>query len=86
MIKTTVRINGIKCSMCEAKISEGIKDAFNVSEVNVSKEKGMAEIISKDDITNDKIKELIDDLGFEFVSSSNESIKNKCFISRLFHK
>lgn len=86
MIKTIVHVNGIKCSMCEEKITEGIKNAFDVSEVTISREKCLAEILSKDEISDQKLKELIDNLGFEFVSSSNEKIKNKCFFNRLFHK
>ena len=86
MIKTTVQVNGIKCSMCEAKITEGIKNAFNVAEVTVSGENNLAIIISKDIIENEKLKELIENLGFEFVSSTNKKIKNKCIFYRLFHK
>ena len=36
MIKTTVKVDGMMCGMCESHVNEAIRNAFKVKKVNSS--------------------------------------------------
>ena len=40
MIKTTIKITGMACTMCEAHINEAVRNAFSVKKVKSSHSKG----------------------------------------------
>ena len=40
MIKTTVKVDGMMCGMCEAHINDAIRRNFNVKKVKSSHSKG----------------------------------------------
>ena len=46
MIRTTVRISGMACSMCEVHINDTIRRAFSVEKVSSSHTKGETVILS----------------------------------------
>ena len=51
MIETTVRIDGMMCSMCESHVNDAIRNHLNVKKVSASHNKGEATIISEDPIS-----------------------------------
>lgn len=46
MIKTTLRIDGMMCGMCEAHVNDAIRARFNVKKVTSSHAKGECVILS----------------------------------------
>ena len=48
MIRTTVKVSGMACSMCEAHINDTIRTAFPVEKVSSSHSKGETVILSQE--------------------------------------
>lgn len=72
MIKTVIKINGMACSMCEAHIQDAIRNNFNVKKVSASHSKGECTVISADALDEEKLKKVISDTGYDFISVSSE--------------
>ncbi len=78
MIKTTVNIEGMMCSMCEAHISDAIRNAIpNAKKVKASRSKNEATFITEDNVDDKMLKEVIDKTGYTCVSVSSEPYKKK---------
>ena len=48
MIKTTLKIDGMMCGMCESHINDTIRQNFKIKKVTSSHSKRATEIISED--------------------------------------
>ena len=77
MIKTTLKIDGLMCGMCESHINDAIRSSFDVKKVNSSHTKGETVIVSKEALDEDKIKSVIDKTGYELKSISSEEFEEK---------
>lgn len=78
MIKTTVNVEGMMCSMCEAHISDAIRNAIpNAKKVKASRSKNEATFITEDNVDDKMLKEAIDKTGYTCVSVSSEPYKKK---------
>ena len=77
MIKTTLKIDGMMCGMCESHINDAIRNSFDVKKVNSSHTKGETVIVSKEALDYDKIKSVIDKTGYELQSVSSEELEEK---------
>ena len=75
MIKTTLGIEGMMCGMCESHINNAIRNNFKVKKVNSSKNNGQTEIISEELL--DKLKEVIEEIGYTLTSVNVEEYKKK---------
>ncbi|MBQ9607223.1 MAG: heavy-metal-associated domain-containing protein [Lachnospiraceae bacterium] len=81
MVKTTLKIDGMMCSMCEAHINEAIRKAVTVKKVKSSHKKGESVIISDEAIDEQSIRKAIGDTGYELTGFSAETYEKK----GLFH-
>lgn len=79
MTKTIVKIDGMMCGMCEAHVNDAIRKVFDVKKVTSSHSKGETEIISQEPIDADKIKAVIDETGYKFISVESEPYEKKGF-------
>lgn len=77
MIKTTLKIDGMMCGMCESHINDAIRNSFDVKKVNSSHTKCETVIVSKEALDEDKIKSVIDKTGYELKSISSEEFEEK---------
>jgi len=77
MIKTTLKIDGMMCGMCESHINDAIRNSFDVKKVNSSHTKGEMVIVSREALDEDKIKSVIDKTGYELKSISSEEFEEK---------
>jgi len=84
MIKTTIKIDGMACSMCEAHINDVIRREFNVKKVTSSHTKGVAEVLSEEALDEEKLKSAIDATGYKVLDINAEPYDKKGF--SLFHK
>lgn len=78
MIKTTVKIDGMMCGMCESHIADAIRNAFpEAKKVSASKSKGEASFLSDYGIDEEKVKETIEKTGYMFIAVSSEPYEKK---------
>lgn len=73
MIKITLKIDGMSCSMCESHVNDVIRRNFSVKKVTSSHKKGKAEIITKNEIDEDMLKKAIGENGYEVLSVKSET-------------
>ena len=64
MIKTTLKVKGMACGMCEAHINDEIRKNFNVKKVSSSHTKGETVIISEEPVNEDAVKSVIAAKGY----------------------
>ena len=64
MIKTTVKVSGMACSMCEVHINDTIRRAFPYVNVSSSHSKGETVIISKEPLDENAIRKAINETGY----------------------
>ena len=64
MYKINLKIDGMMCGMCEAHINDTVRKNFNVKKVKSSHSKGICEIISEDEISQEALKNAIDETGY----------------------
>ena len=65
------------CGMCESHINDVIRREFKVKKVSSSHTKGIAEIISENEIDEEKIKKAIADTGYDVTSFKSEPYERK---------
>ena len=63
MIKTTLKIDGMMCGMCESHINDTIRRDFKIKKVASSHSKGVTEIISDNPLDENALREAIDKTG-----------------------
>ncbi len=63
----TIKIEGMMCGHCEARVKKALSELPEVSEAIVSHEKGNAIIKLSSEISDDKIKKTIEEQGYTVV-------------------
>ena len=86
MIRTTVKIEGMMCGMCEAHINDAIRAAFPVKKVSSSHTQGEAVILSEATLSREKLRQVVNATGYAFVSASEEVAEKKSIFSGLFSR
>ncbi len=82
MIKTTLTIDGMMCSMCEAHVNDAVRDALQVKSVKSSHKKGTTEIISEQAPDLQTVKDAIEKTGYRVLDMKSEPYEKK----GLFHR
>ena len=65
MMTKTIKIEGMQCNHCKMSVEKALNSIEGVTKVDVSLENKTATIESQKEIENDKIKEVIEEAGFE---------------------
>lgn len=81
MVKITIGVEGMACGMCEAHINEAVRNAFPVKKVTSSHTKKQTVIIAEQDISEQKLKDVIEKTGYDAVSVSSELYEKKGLFS-----
>lgn len=81
MVKTTLKIDGMMCGMCEAHINECIRNAFKVKKVSSSHTKNETVILSEAELDKEAVKAAIDKTGYTCVSVRSEPYEKKGIFS-----
>lgn len=79
MVKTTLKIKGIMCENCVAHVNETIKNEFDINKVTTSKENGISEVISDNELSEEKLREVISREGYEVTEVMSEHYEKKSF-------
>ena len=83
MIKTTLKIDGMMCSMCEAHICETIRKAVpTAKKVTASKGKKEAAFLTEAAIDTDALKAAIDATGYTCTEISSAPYEKKGLFGR----
>lgn len=77
MIKTTLKIDGMMCSMCENHINDAIRRALPVKKVSSSHRKGETVIISPEELDETRLRKAIEETGYELKGIKSEPYKKK---------
>ncbi len=77
MIKITIGIEGMACGMCEAHINDAVRQNFSVKRVTSSHTKKQTIIITENDISEQELKKVIANTGYEVVSVNSEPYEKK---------
>lgn len=83
MVKTTLKIDGMMCGMCEAHVCDAIRQAIPVKKVTASHKSGQAVIISEADISKQEFHNAIKPTGYEILSVTAEPYEKKGLFSKL---
>lgn len=86
MIKTTLKIDGMMCGMCEAHINDVIRRNFAVKKVSSSHAKGEAVVVSKEGLDKKRLEDVIAQTGYKLVGAKSEAYEEKSFFEKLFKK
>lgn len=84
MFKTTLKIDGMMCGMCESHINDTIRKSFEVQKVSSSHSKGTTEIILESPIDEEKLRQAISATGYTLIDVQTERYDQKGF--SLFRK
>lgn len=69
MYKTTLKIDGMMCSMCEVHIKEAIRKAVPAADkVTASHTRGEASFLMNDKVDEEKLKDAIASIGYDCLS------------------
>ncbi len=79
MTKTTLKIDGMMCSMCESHINDTIRRDFEIKKVTSSHKKGITEIISDTELDESKLREAISKTGYKVLEYAAEPHEKKKF-------
>lgn len=83
MIKTTLKIDGMMCSMCEAHICDVIRKAVpGAKKVSASHAKGEASFLTETDVDESVLKNAIAATGYTCLSVSSEPYEKKGLFGR----
>lgn len=77
MIETTIGIHGMACSMCEAHMSDTIRNQFPVKKVSASHSKGQAVVLSAEPLDEEALRRAIAATGYEVTSVSAKQAEEK---------
>jgi len=73
MNKITVKVEGMMCGMCEAHVSDTIRNTFaDAKKVKASRAKGEVTFLTEEALDSEKIAKAINDTGYTFVSAEAE--------------
>ncbi|MGM0378447.1 MAG: heavy-metal-associated domain-containing protein [Bacillota bacterium] len=70
-MKKEILIEGMMCSHCEKAVKESLSKISSIDEIKVNADNDKAEIISKTNIADDKIKEAIKEAGYKVNKINN---------------
>lgn len=83
MIKTTLKIEGMMCGMCEAHICDTIRKTVpSAKKVVASRSKGEASFLTDDAIDEQALKKAISETGYSCLSAESVPYEKKGFFRR----
>ena len=77
MTKTTLKIDGMMCGMCESHMNDAIRNAFNVKKVTSSHTAGESVIISEEPLDEAKLAEVVGETGYTLEGISRAIYKRR---------
>ncbi len=83
MFKTTMKIEGMMCGMCEAHISDAIrKEVPSAKKVAASRSKKEATFLTEEPVNEDDLRCAIENTGYDCISIVTEPYEKKGLFGR----
>ena len=79
MQKYILKVDGMQCGMCEAHITDAIRQAFAVKKVTSSRKKKETVILSEQPLDEQALRDVIQATGYTLVSVTGEAVVKKGF-------
>lgn len=86
MIKITLKIDGMACSMCEAHMNDAVREAFKVKKVTSSHKEKETVILTETEISEADIRAVVEKTGYKLEGYLSEVSEKKGFFSSLLGK
>ena len=86
MIRTTVRVSGMACGMCEAHANDAVRSAFPVKKVSSSRARGETVIESEMPLDHKKLSQVISNTGYLMLSAFEEEMEKRSLIRSILGK
>ena len=86
MIKTTVKVDGMMCGMCESHVNDAVRKAFQVDKVSSSHSKGETTLITDAPVDEVRLKAAINATGYEVKGITSEPYEKKKGLFSFLHK
>ena len=86
MVRTTVKVDGMLCGMCESHVNDAVRKAFQVNKVTSSHTKGETVIITDTPVDEAKLKTAISATGYEVKGVTSEPYEKKKGLFSFLHK
>lgn len=77
MLKTTLKIDGMMCGMCEAHINDAVRRGFKVKKVSSDHFKGETVILSEAPLDREKLNKAMENIGYKVKSCTSEPYERK---------
>lgn len=83
MNKITANVEGMMCGMCEAHLTEAIRNAFpDAKKVAASRRRGVVTFLLEGAADEDAIRKAITDTGYSCLSVSSDEFKKRGLFGR----
>ena len=82
MYKTTVKIDGMMCGMCESHVNDAIRAKLSVKKVRSSHKKGETVIISENELTKQMLTTALNGSGYTVMDVTCEPYEKKGLFGR----
>ena len=77
MTKTTLKIDGMMCGMCESHVNDAIRKAFPVKKVTSSHKKGETVILTEQPVDEQAVRDALADTGYDVTAVASHPYKKK---------
>ena len=84
MEKIVLKVEGMMCGMCESHINDAVRRAFPVKRVTSSHSRGETVILTEKELSEDKLREVIEETGYTVLSLHKEPYEKKGFFRRFW--
>lgn len=82
MYEITLKVDGMKCGMCEAHVNDAVRDNFNVKKVKSSHSKGQTVILTEEDLDENKLSDIVSATGYTVTEVLKKSYEKKGLFGR----
>lgn len=82
VFKTTIKVEGMMCNMCEAHVNDAVRAAVSSSKVNSSHKKGITEVITEKEPDETVLREAVEKDGYKVLGITTEPYEKKGLFGR----
>ena len=77
MTKYIIQIDGMMCNMCSIHINDKLRANFDIIKLKTSHKKGVSEFVSKENISDQKITDVLSSIGYTVISITHQDYPKK---------
>ncbi len=75
MVRTTAKVDGMMCPMCESHVNDMIRKKFTVKKVSSNHKKNEAYIVSDEALTQEALESALSEMGYHCMGVTSEPYK-----------